>query len=164
MRLPLLLLAAVSLLRADGGAVLLHQEAGPWIVTVFLSPAPPRAGSLDLSVLLQRTGSTDPVLDAPVQLRLTHGDSAILAPATHARAQNKMLYAATVPLDEPGDWRYSVTIGSQPSVTVSGSMAVAPREPKLEAYSGYLAFPFVCLAVFALHQRLRYARAAARDH
>lgn len=151
MRPLALLLIASGLLPADGGIVLLHREAGPYAVTVFASPSPPRTGTIDMSVLVQTSETLDPVLDAAVPIVLTNGSSEIRALATHAQAQNKMLYAASVLLDRPGDWRYKVTING---ISVAGVIAVAPQMPKAAAYAGYLALPFFCLAILALHQWL----------
>lgn len=146
-----LLFAATGLLLADGGIVLLHQEAGPFVVTVFAAPNPPRAGMIDMSVLIQASETLDPVLDTDVEITLTNGTSQLHARATHEQAQNKMLYAASVPLDQAGDWHYTVAIHG---TSVTGVIAIAPAMPQLAAYAGYLALPFVCLAVLALHQWL----------
>jgi hypothetical protein len=79
--------------------------------------------------------------------------------ATRSQAQNKLLYSALVHLNEPGEWRYTVSIGNQsgaPTPTaLSGSIAVMSQQPKLAAYWSYLLFPFLCLAILALHQWLR---------
>jgi hypothetical protein len=151
MRTLLLLLATAAFLFADGGIVLLHQDAQQFVVTVFASPNPPRAGMVDISILVQTADALDPVLDTDVRLTLTNGTSQIHARATHQQAQNKMLYAASLPLDQAGDWSYTVTIHG---ISVNGVIAVAPQMPKPAAYAGYLALPFVCLAIFALHQWL----------
>ena len=57
MRLALLAMQATCLLRADGGALLMRQPAGPFIVSVFATPPLPRAGPVDFTVLLQASGS-----------------------------------------------------------------------------------------------------------
>lgn len=145
------------LLLADGGAVLLHQEAPPYVVTVFASPAPPQAGRIDVSVLLQSAETLEAVLDAPVTFEFVHGDARVQAVATHGAAQNKMLYAASVALEEPGEWRYSVRAGTA-GLQVQGVLAVGAKSTKLETYWFYLALPFVFLAVFALHQYLKLRR------
>lgn len=162
-RLVLIFAAASlpSMLLADGGAVLLHQEIPPLAITLFASPTPPRAGMIDLSVLLQTVETLDSVLDADVQLTLVQGSDRIQTRATHDQTQNKILYGATVRLGNPGDWRYTVTVrtaGSVASVSATGVISVAAAEPKWTAYAGYLALPFVCLAIFALHQWLRWGK------
>ncbi len=153
-----LLLAASARLLADGGMIILHQQAPPYVVTVFASPAPPHAGMVDLSVLFQKDETQEPVLDGEVQIEIAQGANPIRVSATHKLAQNKLLYAASVPLDEPGTWSYTVFFhpaASLKPINVSGQIAVSGETPKLVGYAGYLALPFVFIAVFVLHQWLR---------
>jgi hypothetical protein len=148
-----ILLALIPALLADGGAIQSRQEAGPFVVTVFAAPA-------ELSVLVQNRETLEPDLDATVSIRLQHGDSDVTVQATREQAHNKLLRAAAVSLDQPGEWRYTVTV-NQSSIT--GAMNVPPAAPKLASYWSYLAFPPVCIALFAVHQRLR-ARQTRRAH
>ena len=144
-----ILLALSRALLADGGAIQSRQEAGPFVVTVFAAPA-------ELSVLVQNRETLEPDLDATVSIRLQHGDSDVTVPATRERAHNKLLRAAAVNLDDPGEWRYTVTVSrSGAQATVTGTLNVTPIEPKLASYWSYLAFPPVCIALFAIHQRLK---------
>jgi hypothetical protein len=162
MRLVLSLLAAAPLLLADGGAVILHEQTNNYVVTVFASPAPPRAGIVDLSVLLQSAAAADPVLDADIWIRLDNGGTPITVHATRARAGNKLLYAASAPLVSPGPCHYSVSIARQAAerVLVSGVFTVLSPQPKLFALAAFIALPFFCFVILALHQwlRLRAAR------
>ena len=126
-----------------------RQDAGPFVITVFAAPA-------ELSVLVQNRETLEPDLEATVSIRLQHGDSDVTVRATRKQAHNKLLRAAAVNLDDPGEWRDTVTVsraGIQASVT--GTLNVAPVKPKLASYWSYLAFPPVCIALFAVHQRLR---------
>jgi hypothetical protein len=159
-RLPgWLVLATATRLLADGGMVLLHQESAPFVVTVFGSPAPLRAGAVDLSVLLQSSETMEPILDGDVDFILTNGDSDIRVRATRAQAQNKLLYAASVHLDHAGEWNYRISVGgaqhASAPVVIPGVIIVDAEQPKPAAYGTYLALPFVWLAIFALHQWLR---------
>ena len=150
-----LLLTLIPALLADGGAIQSRQEAGAFVITVFTSPAPLRAGPVDMSVLVQNRDTSQTVLGAAVSLHLERGDSAMTIPATHALAQNKLLYAANVDLTEPGEWQYSVTVirgGSR--ATVSGRMSAAPAGTKLASYWTYFAFPPLCIVLFGIHQWL----------
>ena len=92
------------------------------------------------------------MLDADVHVEFTKGGPPIQVRATHDQAQNKLLYAASVHLDDPGEWHFTVSVRA---VTVAGVLAVAPRQPKLAAYWSYLALPFLWMAIFAIHQWLR---------
>jgi len=156
MRTLALALLTATLACADGGVVLQHREAAPFVVTVFESPASPRAGTVDLSVLVQTPEALEPVLDAAVEVALRQGDSEVVARATHDQAQNKLLYATSVQLNQPGTWHYLLLVKkAAESTTVSGDIAISEGEPKLTGYAGYLALPFVCLVLFAIHQALR---------
>jgi len=162
----LLLLAASAPLFADGGAVLLHQQTGPYVVTFFASPTPPRAGMVDLSVLVQSAATLDPVLDSDVHISLAKSGPPVDIHATRSQANNKLLYAASAPLRDPGLWRYSVTISRQAAdpIVISGSLTVNPEQPKLAAYAAYLALPFLALAILALHQWLRFRKVPRPIH
>jgi hypothetical protein len=143
------LLTLSPALLADGGAIQSRQEAGPFVITVFAAPA-------EMSVLVQNRETLEPDLEASVSIRLQHGDSDVTVQTTRELAHNKLLRAAAVNLDEPGDWRYTVTVSrSGVQATVTGTMKVAPIERKLASYWSYLAFPPVCIALFAVHQRLK---------
>lgn len=152
---------------ADGGAILLRKQAGPFTVTVFGEPAPLRVGQADLSVMLQNTADTNTVLDAVVDLRLKRSETGriveIAAPATHKHATNKLLYSARVTLPSPGTWRLSVEVTRKGSpVSVDGGVNVLPEEPSRAAYWPYFALiPFVTL-MFAMNQWLKRKRRISR--
>ena len=163
-RLLALLVATATPVFADGGTILLHQETRPFVITVFASPTPPRVGAMDMSVLVQSSETLDPVLDAGVRIALTTGDSHLEVPATHNQAQNKLLYAVSVPLNAPGQWHYSLSItraGESTPITASGDITVASEQPKLLSYWTWLTLPFLSLMVLSLHQWLRFGRRAS---
>jgi len=162
-RLAWLLLMASAPLLADGGAILLHKQSPPFVVTVFASPTPPRVGPIDLSVLVQSSETLEPALDADVRFEFAGPDSHLQVQATRSQSGNKLLYTASVYLNDPGNWRYSLSIHAPKSapIAVSGAITVAAEQPKLAAYWGYLMLPFLGLAVLALHQWLRLRKLAA---
>jgi hypothetical protein len=71
-------------------------------------------------------------------------------------AQNKLLYAAPVALDEAGRWSVVIHVspGGGPSSQVEGSFDVAAA--RAVAYWRYLTIPPVFLLVFGLHQWLAH--------
>jgi hypothetical protein len=139
---------------ADGGAVLSRQESGPFVITVFAAPVPLCAGPIDLTVLVQTRHALQPVLDADVSIRLD-GASQIVAPASRSKAQNKLLYAATLDLPQPGEWKYSVSVQSAAGqATISAEFQASQPAPPLDSYAFYLAIPPLLIAIFVLHQRL----------
>ena len=158
----LILLFLAPRLTADGGAVQLHEESGPLSITVFASPSPLRAGLVDFSVLVQDRESLESVLDAVVAIQLSHEASTITASAAHAQAQNKLLYAATVNLPDPGDWKYSVTVQHGANrATVSGSTPVAGAQEGISSHWAVIAFAPLCMLIFGLHQFLSRPRPPA---
>lgn len=158
-----ILTAAVAL--ADGGTVRLKERSGPFVITVFTSPTPLRAGPADVSVLLQEAASDRPILDATVVIALRPLDDhrpPIRVPATHRDATNKLLYAALVDVPVAGVWGLHVTVRhGDVSAEVTCPLDVAPPAAPLRSYWLYLALPPLVAALFALHQWLG-ARAARR--
>src|SRR5262245_64046315 len=106
-----LVLHPSSLVRADGGAVRLCEQAGAYQVTVFTSPTPLRAGPVDVSVLVQDAAG-ECVPEARVIVRLTaRGTGEVLeCPATAEAATNKLLRAAVFELPGPGWWDAEVAV------------------------------------------------------
>lgn len=139
---------------ADGGAVLSRQLSGPFVITVFAAPVPLRAGPVDLTVLVQTRDALQPVLDANVSIRL-NGASQIVATASRSSAQNKLLYAATLDLPQPGEWKYTILARSSAGqAAISGAFQADPPALPLASYAFYLAIPPMLIAIFALHQGL----------
>ncbi|HEV2690130.1 MAG TPA: hypothetical protein VGV35_16345 [Bryobacteraceae bacterium] len=138
------LLLLCPLVFADGGRVQLRQEAGPFLITVFLASA-------DISVLVQDRASLQPVLDAAVAIRI--GDT--LTRATREQAQNKLLYAATIPLEEPGRHDFTVDVKrGETLATVGGTLDIAPPAPLLASNWEYLALPPIFVVIFAIREWL----------
>ena len=142
---------------ADGGTVQFEKSAGPFLITVFTTPSPLRAGPVDISLLIQSRDSQQPVLDcqALVQLR-KEGAMNIRSEATHGVAQNKLLYAAQVNIPEPGLWELGVAIQrGDDSINVAGEITVAPANSVLLVYWRSLALPPLFISLFALNQWLK---------
>ncbi|MBO0722964.1 MAG: hypothetical protein J2P41_19215, partial [Blastocatellia bacterium] len=77
---------------ADGGVVQLHQSSGPFVITVFTAPTPLRAGTADISVMVQDSQSDSPLLDANVIVSLYSEDGkALKAEARRALSRNMLL-------------------------------------------------------------------------
>lgn len=165
------LLPVVPSALADGGAVLSQQISGPYRVTLFGSPAPLRAGPADLSVLLQDAKTGAPVLDQTVALELQAAADPrseawvppccsmklrpATVPATHANAQNKLLYAANLLLPASGPHQILIRIGEEKNQPALARVDVRPPAAPLSSYWSYLAMPPLLVGLFALNQRLR---------
>lgn len=162
MRKVIILAALVRLpVFADGGAVQLRGETNGLAVTLFAAPVPLSTGPADLSVLLQKRDSLEPVLDAEVSvaMRSVASGTELRAHATRERAQNKFLYAAPLTLDESGKWWIHVTI-LRLGVTseIVGIVNVSPNRQKLTSYWGYVAFPPLTVLFFAVREQLLLRR------
>jgi hypothetical protein len=145
---------------ADGGVMLFRKRADPFIVTAFSEPAPPRVGLVDLSVMLQKANDQTTVLDASVMVRLKKSSAGtiteVVAPATHARATNKLLYAAQVTLASPGEWQLTVDIKQgNATASVSSQMSVLPEQAPTVTYWPYFAMVPVLVLFFILNRWLR---------
>jgi hypothetical protein len=154
------LLLATALAHADGGAVRLRGDAGPYAVTLF-SPEPLRAGAADLSVLVQSWADDSVELDAEVELELRgpDGATATRVRATREAATNKLLRAAMVDLPRPGTWQVAVWVAHAGGrERIAGKLHVGPPPPALLALWPYLALPAALIALFALRQRLASRR------
>lgn len=168
-RRGLLLVAALvafsARAQADGGFVELHQEAGPFVVTVFSAPGPLRAGPVDISVLVQDRASGQPVLGEEVFVRLKSlGAITLVERATREAAQNKLLYSALINLPEPGQWELEVTINQgKETASVLGQVSAAPPTPFLLSYWRSLLLPSIVIVMFALNQLLK-RRSAHREN
>ena len=147
---------------ADGGLVRISRQAGPFTLTVFTSPTPLRAGSIDVSVLVQEGRGGDVVDDAAVVVTLRGADRPPLrATATRAQATNKLLYAALLDLPAPGAWQVEVDVAHDgATASLAFPVDAEPALPPWRAYWAYLALPFAGIAVYALHQWLVLRRAA----
>ena len=97
---------------ADGGALRLSQETGGYRIAVFTMPTPLRAGPVDFSVLVQdaATGELAPGVQATIKVQRQGKSEAVARPATAEAATNKLYYAATLDLPEPGWYSVEVSI------------------------------------------------------
>jgi hypothetical protein len=171
---------APRLAKGDGGVVQLRQSQGPFLATVFVSAEAAAGGFKDVSVLLQRRGNGEVILDADVELvvdppggtmkesdPLCGFSSTAIASrsldltlakvrATREQASNKLLYAAPLKLYVAGDWRLHV-MASQgtDSARFDCLLPVAPTSTGLRGLWPYLIFPPVMIMAFAMNQWLR---------
>lgn len=115
-----LLLLLVPLTAAHGGGTpqLVNEPVGPYWLSVWTSPEPPRAGEpLHLTLALAEPGTGReagaPVLGATVTISLAaaQGSAAPLTvAATNANSANRLFYEADVTLPQPGAWTVSIDV------------------------------------------------------
>ncbi len=106
---------------AGGEPVIAEAPAGPFVLYVWLDPAPAVAGEqhVTISVNAPVPGTVDeetvPVLDAEVWVSATAAgdpDRVVSAPATHEQAANKLFYEARLELPQSGSWQLAIAIVS----------------------------------------------------
>jgi hypothetical protein len=168
---PLLFGALAQLARADGGTVLLSETQGSFSVTVFVSPEAAYGGRSDVSVLVQRSTNREVILDADVRLVVDSPAGVSTAtsdpfcglpstgetvPATREQASNKLLYAAGLNLNVPGDWRLHIYVScGSDRARFDCLLPVTRTSTTLSGLWPYLAFPPIVITAFAINQRLR---------
>ncbi len=153
-----ILACCVSSAWADGGTVRTSVRKGIWQITAFTSPTPLRAGTIDVSVLVQdaKTGQFDPNIRVRVWAESRNEPRlAVTERATKEAATNKLLFAAVFELPEPGWWNFRIEIdGHGESEAVAFELEAGEPLPRWMSLTGWIAWPAVALLVFAVHQVL----------
>jgi hypothetical protein len=148
--------------RGDGGRVQLLEQHGDYEIAVFAAPNPPRAGPVDISVLVQDVGSKEPVTNADVAVTLTAvrpSGTTITAVATRDAATNKLLQSAIVELPHEGEWqvRVSTAVGGR-EIESRFEFEAGPAMTGWLAQWAWFGWPVLVVALFGVH-RYRVARA-----
>lgn len=151
------------MLLADGGTVQFHKQAGPFDVTLFSSPVPLRAGKADLSVMVQKASDNSNIQNANVTVHLRKATSdnvvEVVAPATHGKATNKLLYAAELTIPSPGAWQVNVEVNAAgTTATAAGQIEVLPPQAPAVSYWGYFALIPFAILLFVFNRWLRRRR------
>ncbi len=140
--------------------MLFRKRADPFLVTAFGEPVPLRVGTADLSVMVQNAENRSTVLDANVSFRLKKSSTGsvveIIASATHARATNKLLYAAHVTLPSAGEWQLSVDVkNGAAAASALSELNVFAQEAPAETYWPYFVIVPLLAVLFVLNRWLR---------
>jgi hypothetical protein len=156
-----LITACPAELRADGGTLRASEQSGPFRITAFTSPTPPRPGPIDVSVMVQ-DAATDKVLpEAEVTISATGqgGGHEIRGRASAAAATNKLLQAALIRLPSAGRWTIDARVISPAG---SGEMAfqldVAPPLARWLELLPWFAWPLGVVALFVASEWARRGR------
>jgi hypothetical protein len=169
--------------RGDGGVIRLRETQSPFVIAIF-TPSEIAANSpAEISVMIQREGSSEPMLDATVNLTFTAPASSaedpeeqvcgpsetgpwgpasgpkiaqLTVPATRRQASNKLLYAALVKFDAAGQWRMQALVErGHESVKIGCNIPVASPPGRLVKLLPYLLLPPLMVALFVVNRRLR---------
>jgi hypothetical protein len=151
---------------ADGAVTLAQGLAGPYIVTVRVSPAQLRVGRSEWSVLVRAAPAGAVCLDCRVRIELhpmtDHAKHAHAPPlgaagqeAMRSSSKNRVLHTASVDLTTEGVWSVQILVeGADGRGRLDFSASVAPEAPLIVRHGWALAWPAIALALFGLHQRL----------
>jgi hypothetical protein len=149
--------------RGDGGKMLLHQDAGPFTITLFAAPLPLQAGAADLSVLVQdrRSGEVllDPVIDLTLAPEATNASHETVR-MTRGQASNRLLQASTVRFPSSGKWRLTLLVQRGNDVArLSTECTVEPDRSRATLVWFYVLLPVGIILLFVLHQGLKFRQA-----
>ena len=169
--------------KAHLGIVLSREARGPFVITVFTSSEVVRGKAADVSVLVQRRNSNDPILDgivsfvltpprgsmspqadpfcgqpASITLGTTSGsrDGQSMIAARREQSSNKLLYAAPVNLPLVGAWELEALVrhGAE-SANLTCKIPVGLPARPLVGLVPYLALPLLLAFLFTINQWLR---------
>ena len=135
----------------------MREQAGAYQVTVFTSPTPLRAGSVDVSVLVQDAATEECVPDVQVTVRLmARGTGEVLEyPATAEAVTNKLLRAAEFQLPKPGWWEVAVAVeGPHGPALVRFEVQADEPPPRWLNLWPWFGWPALVVALFGLHRVL----------
>jgi hypothetical protein len=155
----LLLAMGASAARADGGAMLLHQDAGAFTVTLFAAPQPLRTGDADFSVMVQDRSSgeilLDPVIDLTVAPAVASATQQIVR-LTKGQASNRLLQASTVQFSRSGKWRLTLAVRrGNDTGQLSTECSVEPDRSRATLVWFYVLLPVAIILLFVIHQALK---------
>jgi hypothetical protein len=164
---------------ADGGAIQCQENIGPFHVTLFTLPAIMTAGPIDMTALVQDSGTLVPLLDAQVYFDLSSTSGSGQEPSAWSppacawmpvanlnsiparlnHGENKLLYGATVQIPHSGRWDVRVRIkrGDSESVLNTSLNVNPPPLPPL-AYWRLFMIPPIGVAGFVFYQAARRKR------
>jgi hypothetical protein len=152
--------------RADGGELRYSGVKGGYRIAIFTAPVPLRAGSLDVSVLVQdaATGRARP--DVPVTVSVHPASWPCCRdcrPATEEAATNKLFRAATFELIRPGRCQVEVVVGDPPLAgPVSFEVEVGDPLPAWVELAPWVGWPIAALALSGIHRWLVSRRRVSR--
>ncbi len=113
--------------------------------------------------MVQKASDNSSIQNASVTVHLRRSTTdnvvEVVAPATHAKATNKLLYAAELTIPSPGQWQVNVEIDAPgTAASATGQIEVLPPQAPAVSYWGYFALiPFVIL-LFVFNRWLRRRR------
>jgi hypothetical protein len=155
----LILAMGASAARADGGAVLLHQDAGAFTITLFAAPQPLHTGAADLSVMVQDRSSGEILLDPVIDLTVAPADANATQQTVRlakGQAGNRLLQASTVHFSSAGKWRVTLAVRrGNDTAQLSTECTVEPDRSRATLVWFYVLLPVGIILLFVIHQVLK---------
>jgi hypothetical protein len=143
----------------DSGTMLLHQDAGPFTVTLFAAREPLQVGDVDLSIMVQDRNSGEVLLDPVIDLSAApEAADALQQTVRLARGQasNRLLQACTVHFSRAGKWRLGLLVQRGNDVArVSTECIVEPDSSRAMLVWFYVLLPVGAILFFVAHQWLK---------
>jgi hypothetical protein len=144
---------------ADGGAMLLHQDAGAFTITLFAAPQPLHTGAADLSVMVQDRSSGEILLDPVIDLTVAPAAATATQQTVRlakGQASNRLLQASTVHFSSAGRWRVTLAVRrGNDTVQLSTECAVESDRSRATLVWFYVLLPVAIILLFVLHQALK---------
>jgi hypothetical protein len=155
----ILTLAASGLCWGDGGALLLREQVGGRIFSIFTSPAEITVGPVEVTVLIE--GATGrPMVGEPVEVAVIDGWGAVVSKAAGwGDLGNGALAGTRLALPHAGEWTLRVRTGGGEA---SKKIRVSEARGRLLAHWRAWLFVPVLLALFLWHQWLTLGATNAR--
>jgi hypothetical protein len=152
----LMLTMGATVAWADGGAVLLHQDAGAFTITLFAAPQPLRIGDADLSVMVQDRTSGEILLDPTVDVTVAQATGRQTVRLAKNLANNRLLLAGTVHFSAAGKWHLTVAVRrANDTAQLSTECTVEPGNSRAGLVWFYVLLPVAIILLFVVHQFLK---------
>ena len=153
-RLAAVFMLALGTLAAhgDGGTMLLHQDAGPFTITLFVAQQPLHVGMADFSVLVQDRSSGEVLLDPTLDLTIAETTVRL----SRGQVSNRLLQSATVHLASPGKQRLTLAVRRGSEVAqLTTDCTVEPDRSRATLVWFYVLLPVGIILLFVIHQGLK---------
>lgn len=155
----LMLTMGATAARADGGAMLLHQDAGAFTITLFAAPQPLHTGAADLSVMVQDRSSGEILLDPVIDLTVAPAAASATQQTVRlakGQASNRLLQASTVHFSSAGKWRVTLAVRrGNDTAQLSAECTVEPDHSRARLVWFYVLLPVGIILLFVIHQVLK---------
>lgn len=148
-------LLSAAAARGDGGTLRVSEVVGPYRVTAFTAPVPPRVGPIDVSVLIQRADAGAFVLDLPAAVELSRFDGtgfAMTRPASDESAANRLFRSAIFRVPSAGRWKANIVVGD--GQRVGFEFEVYEAQPGWLSLLPWIGWPVLAILGYGAHLRL----------